>query len=304
MQLINRDSMAYAEAGESHQAVEACRRAYNAARSIGDEPIAVSQLVRVAGVTIASKTAERLLAQTEPSSDDLRRLQEIVEKEDANPYWAITFRGERGLENATVEALESGTMTLSELSDSRPDLWDHVFGFAIQEYIRGLHPQLFVYSERVESAAELPPRLRKSAMEQIDRDIRRAGFNPVTLFLAAYPKLDDAFSRAHGALRCMAAALASERYRRLHGDWPQSLEQLAPDFLTDAPTDPYTGDPLLYHRLPDGVVIYSVGSDGEDNGGHIDWDHPKMPGTDIGFRLWDVAKRRQPPKPDEPAKRE
>jgi hypothetical protein len=295
IQLLVRDSMAYAEAGEPHQAVESCRRAYNAGRSVGDEPIAVTQLIRVAGVIIASKTAERILAQTEPSSDDLKRLQELVEKEDAHPYWTIIFRGDRGCENAILEAIESGAMNLSELSDSPPEWTDHVLGVAIQEYIRGLHPQLFLYSERMKSASELPARLRKSAMEQIAREARSPGLIPVTLFFVGYPKLEDWFSRGHAALRCLAAAVAAERYRRLHGDWPESLEQLTPDLIAEVPIDPFTGDPLLYHHLPDGVVIYSVSSDGVDNGGVVDAENPTLPGADLGVRLWDVAERRQPP---------
>jgi hypothetical protein len=103
-------------------------------------------------------------------------------------------------------------------------------------------------------------------------------------------------------LRSEIAALAAERYRRLHGNWPQSLTQLTPDLVAVVPTDPFNGDPLLYRRLPNGVVIYSVGKDGEDNGGNVDSGKTNDPGTDIGFRLWDVAKRRQPSKADEPAK--
>jgi len=190
-------------------------------------------------------------------------------------------------------------MNLSELSDSPPEWSDHVLAFAIQEYVRGLHPQLFLYSERMKSALELPPRLRKSAMEQIAREARSPGLIPVTLFFVGYPKLEDWFSRGHAALRCLAAAVAAERYRRLHGEWPQSLVQLTPDLLAAVPDDPFTGGPLLYRRLPDGVVIYSVGQDGEDNGGKVDGVKVSDPGTDIGIRLWDVAKRRQPPKPDE-----
>ena len=303
IQLLVRDSMAYAEAGEPHQAVESCHRAYNGSRSVGDEPIAVTQLIRAAGAVVAGKTVERILAQTEPSPDDLQRLQELVEKEDAFPYWTVTLRGERGFENAILEALESGAMTLSELSDGRPEWTDHVLGFAIQEYIYGVRPLLFVYSERMKAAAELPPTLRKSAMEQIARQARRhPDLCPVTLLFLGCPELNDAFSRAHAALRCTAAALAAERYRRVHGGWPESLDQLMPDFLAAVPIDPFTDDPLLYHKLPDGVVIYSVGQDGVDNGGVVDAKNPALPGADVGFRLWDVAKRRQPPQPAKPAK--
>ena len=49
-------------------------------------------------------------------------------------------------------------------------------------------------------------------------------------------------------------------------------------------------------RLPDGLVIYSVGQDLSDDGGEVrvdlkDGGQPK----DVGIRLWDVPHRRQSP---------
>jgi hypothetical protein len=44
-----------------------------------------------------------------------------------------------------------------------------------------------------------------------------------------------------------------------------------------------------------------VGPDGKDNGGKIDPQMPHREGADLGFRLWEVAKRRQPPQPPKPA---
>jgi hypothetical protein len=55
---------------------------------------------------------------------------------------------------------------------------------------------------------------------------------------------------------------------------------------------------LRYRRLDDGVVVYSVGLDGKDKGDKLDKDLRKD-AMDLGFRLWDVPKRRQPPKPAE-----
>ncbi len=126
--------------------------------------------------------------------------------------------------------------------------------------------------------------------------------NVLLLGFRALAIASKAFTRAKAFLRSEIAALAAERYRRRHGDWPASLNQLTPDLIPSVPIDPYNGDPLLFRRLPDGVVIYSVGLDSEDNGGNVDKGKPNDPGTDIGIRLWDPAKRRQPPKPDEPVK--
>jgi hypothetical protein len=114
-------------------------------------------------------------------------------------------------------------------------------------------------------------------------------------------------------------ALAVERYRLQHGRWPESLADLSPrrqqglitdkhlagaagygpDLIGKIPMDPYIGKPLRYRRLADGVVIYSVGPDGKDDGGKIIRmnPNPSTPGTDIGIQLWDPDKRRQPPLP-------
>lgn len=55
----------------------------------------------------------------------------------------------------------------------------------------------------------------------------------------------------------------------------------------EVPLDAYDGKPIRYRRLADGVVVYSVGADGKDDGGKA--------GADLGYRLWDVDRRRQPP---------
>jgi hypothetical protein len=70
------------------------------------------------------------------------------------------------------------------------------------------------------------------------------------------------------------------------------------------PLDPYDGQPLRCRRLKDGVVAYSVGPDGKDDGGNLRPEQAEEGaeggGLDVGFRLWDVAHRRQPPRPPPP----
>jgi hypothetical protein len=63
------------------------------------------------------------------------------------------------------------------------------------------------------------------------------------------------------------------------------------------PADPFDGKPLRYRRNRDGIVVYSVGLDLTDNNGHIDHRRLNETGVDIGFRVWDVGRRRQPALP-------
>ena len=61
------------------------------------------------------------------------------------------------------------------------------------------------------------------------------------------------------------------------------------------PADPFDGAPLRLRRVPGGLVVYTVGPDGVDDGGSLDPGRLVEPGTDLGFRLWDVVARRRPP---------
>jgi len=61
--------------------------------------------------------------------------------------------------------------------------------------------------------------------------------------------------------------IAAEMYRLDHGAYPKSLEALAPKYLATLPNDTFSGQPLNFKSLPDGVLIYSVGPNGIDDGG-------------------------------------
>jgi hypothetical protein len=73
--------------------------------------------------------------------------------------------------------------------------------------------------------------------------------------------------RIHAQLDCARAVLGVERFRLAEGRLPETLEQLVPKFIEAVPIDPFDSKPLRYKRLEKGYTIYSVGEDGEDNGG-------------------------------------
>jgi hypothetical protein len=65
----------------------------------------------------------------------------------------------------------------------------------------------------------------------------------------------------------VVAAIALERYRRLHGEYPRELNELVPEFLPTVPPDRITGNPIKYLLRSGKPLLYSVGSDRIDNGG-------------------------------------
>ena len=83
-------------------------------------------------------------------------------------------------------------------------------------------------------------------------------------------------------------AIALERYRLAHGEFPESLDALAPQFIAKVPHDVIGGQPLKYRRTADGqFVLYSVGWNETDDGGVVGfsqkvkarWTFPKATGS-------------------------
>ena len=87
------------------------------------------------------------------------------------------------------------------------------------------------------------------------------------------PELGNyAISAAHGqnSVNMARVAVALERYRLAHGEYPESLDALAPRFIAKVPHDVIGGQPLKYRRTSDGqFVLYSVGWNEKDDGGVV-----------------------------------
>ena len=69
-------------------------------------------------------------------------------------------------------------------------------------------------------------------------------------------------------------ACALERYRLANGQYPESLDQLAPSYLNEIPHDKASGKAFHYKVKKDGkFLLYSIGNKGKDNGGEIVLNH-------------------------------
>jgi hypothetical protein len=63
-------------------------------------------------------------------------------------------------------------------------------------------------------------------------------------------------------------ACALERYQLAHGEYPETLDALIPQFIDKIPHDVIGGQPPHYGRAADGTfLLYSIGWTGRDNGG-------------------------------------
>jgi hypothetical protein len=300
---MQHDAWLRAQNGDLDGAVESCRAGMNSARSIGDEPTLISFLIRVAGDHVAVAALERALAQGQPSEQALKPMQELLEREiaDAEKHWLNSVRGERGGGQRVVQAIHTGKLKAGALYGSswrggapsfEERVLDHFPALVTRE-----NPSLLRHMNEMVETAKLPIEDRLGKLRDLQESIPKNSIL-VRLLAPAVQKVSMANQRDQALLRSALVAVAAERFRQKHQRWPESPAELEKaSLLSRLPADPYDGAPLRWGPRPDGRVAYSVGTDKIDNGGNLDMRHYLDPGYDIGFKLWDVPRRRQPPRP-------
>lgn len=104
------------------------------------------------------------------------------------------------------------------------------------------------------------------------------------------------WAEARTSREVAAAAMYVEKYRLVHHHWPKTLAEIQKTPLADAFSA--SGKPLRYRRTATGVVIYSVGPNGIDDGGHNQpsYYNPSKPhADDRSFRLYNPGLRGSKP---------
>ncbi|MEN6627090.1 MAG: M56 family metallopeptidase [Candidatus Sumerlaeia bacterium] len=113
-----------------------------------------------------------------------------------------------------------------------------------------------------------------------------AGMHP--LIKKVRPNFEEANVRyLHNAVRLGQArvVVALEQYRKGKGSYPDGLNALAPKFIEVVPTDPFSGQPLMYQLGGDGKYrLWSLGPDAINNGAAVSYDptNGTTSGGDIG----------------------
>jgi hypothetical protein len=289
--LLRLDALAQIENKNPDAALNALCALLNAAHSFVDEPTVLLYLVRTRVLQNALGTAERVLARGEPSKDRLEAFARLLDRDDAEADASLRagLRGDRALFVCEVERLADGTIPPIEKSFyGRCREWLITRPLAAENRA----PSLQLLTQLV-NAVGLPRPQREQALADLEAERKRLAAQPTTKLAAQLCPpgaiVFDAHDRCVAAVRCARAALAAELFRREHGQWPQSLGDLVPAYLPAVPLDPFTDKPLQMELLGDGLVVSSVGPEGEEvaNIKQV-WDryNPRP-----FFRLWNADKR-------------
>jgi hypothetical protein len=247
---------------------------------------------------------ERVLGQGELSAGMLQKLSALLGEEEAEAQSALlaAVRGERAMHNVLLQRLADGELTSAEFSGTRkPAISERLASWYMGRQVASSNraPMLRYMTEFVQ-LARLPRGQRGNRLEEIGPELRSRKSDPKCLYCAlllpAVDKVFNAHDRHLARLRCARTALAAEAFRLARqGRWPQTVDELVPEFLNEVPINPFTDEPVEMEEEQGVLSISAPGADAAQDRAPVAQWKPETPTPPVRFRLWKLESRAVPP---------
>jgi hypothetical protein len=259
------------QSGELDQGVESFLAAGRLTRSLSEEPLLISQLVECANWAIICRRLESALNTASLNSEQLSALQEMLVDAETNSF----YRGLAGEQASGCAVFSNPRMQArilgpNEAADNSARLKAQVAIAVLKSsgFFKGDKAFYLQTMSNFIGVARLPFPERIKASQNLSVIPPRKFYVFSSMLLPALGKSFTRDATRCANIRVTETALAIERFRRSNSNsLPADLSELVPAFLSAIPTDPFDGKPLRFKRRAQGYVVYSIGSDLQDDGG-------------------------------------
>lgn len=259
------------ERGDRESYLAAFEQGLALGRVASQQPFLIDGLVANAVDALMLDQVEDALRRP-PPADWLDGLAAAMLRQRWSVNAAFHFEGER------LMGVETIAWTFSDSSRFRFGRFSPGLSLAIDTSSPGVGYRLGSFSENITAYNQAFETAKKRVAS--DPVNRLPSSTPTTGSLALVDLLVPALDRAVASCdqiefqrRAVSLHLAIERYRAAHSRPPGALSALVPEYLDLLLLDPYSGRPFIYKVLPEpdangrAYLLYSVGTDGEDDGG-------------------------------------
>jgi hypothetical protein len=282
-------AVAEMEAGDGAAALKDVLLMLRLSDTLRTEPTLIALLVRISALGTANQAIWEGIARGVWNDEQLATLQERLGAYDLYPDIANAFRTERAwmltiMENTLLNGNLSTLLNLVDMAGQSKQPRDNLSVMSVAY----LYPRGWIYSDLaflsnthqrwIDEIDKRQEGLRPKNYQFLESEMAQWDFPTKIKHLIsslALPSIVSVVNKGAAAqtgLDEARVALAIERYRLAHGEVPETLEALVPQFLKSVPLDIMTAKPLSYRRLsPDDFLLWSIGWDEvDDNGTPLD----------------------------------
>jgi hypothetical protein len=270
--------------GQSEKALADIELTFRLIDSIHSEPFIISHLVRFAMFQIALQPVYEGLAEHKWSDAQLASLDSELAKLDFLADYEFSIRSEPAAHVKVIDYLEqkrSRSVELFNMLDSEEQKKTMNSFWGIMAFY--LAPKGWFYQNELvlaqmhqkwnvpmvdDANQTVSPKMVLEGND-VESNMRPSPFIFFArLMLPALGKFAQRTAYSQNTVDLARTAIALERYRLAHGEFPELLDVLAPQFMEKIPHDVINGEPLKYRRASNGqFILYSVGWDEADDGG-------------------------------------
>jgi hypothetical protein len=286
---------AHLAAGEFAQAAAECHHLFRLHAALRTEPILIAGLNGLAVLDHALGSLWEGLAARQWTEDDLATMERDLAGLNAFADFRLGIGSERGLMNTEFDRMAG--MPMGDLFRLAGFFNGNVSPVGLAMYPTGWIRRNMVSANQYFDdmlAAYQPVEGREPEFilahgksdDWVREHLGTSGFDRyyyafLNLALPSVDRCEATF--LHGKTRGDQARLACalERFRRVNGGFPETLEALIPKFIAAIPKDVCDGKPMRYRRTADGgYELWSVATNRKDDGGQsvgADKDAPEPP---------------------------
>jgi len=278
-QVLNLRAIAELNDNQNAPALDDIRLLLRLVNLLRQEPLLIDHLVGIAITAITLQPIYEGLAQHRWNEAQLAELDRALATEDFLADYRFAMRGERTL---AIDSFENQRITRKyktvEVIDGKPrettinmHLMPSAYFYQNELTFAQMHRQLILPLVDLTNRIAPPAALRQA---QAAVQAQTKHYSPYKVqALMLFPAVSTSvikFANIQTDVDLARVACALERYRLAHGEYPKTLDALAPQFNETLPHDVINGQPLHYRRADDGqFVLYSVGWNEKDDGGTV-----------------------------------
>jgi tetratricopeptide (TPR) repeat protein len=283
-QVLQLRAIAELQNGQSDKALDDVKLVLRLTEAIHTEPFLISHLVRIAMLQIMLQPVWEGLAEHRWSEEQLVALDAKLMKLDFLADYKLSMRGEFTHHDVAIENWHRHPEQIFFYSGDNDNgrvmpfpariAWRLIpNGWFYQNRLRCARMVVEFYIPLADTNQEvISPTATRHADAVVEADTKhRNPYNMIEiLLLPALGKATERFAYGQESVDLARVAIALERYRLAHGEYPQSLDVLVPQFIAGLPHDIINGQPLNYRRTADDrFVLYSVGWNETDDDGEV-----------------------------------
>lgn len=252
--------------GDSAAAYDDFQEQIRLTKAIRDEPSMVSGLVRLSTIVIMDNAIWNGLSAHQWAESDLRKIEADLATMDWLKDYIFAIGSERAANNLMIEMIRKDPRLVKKnLNQVDPSGWFDQNKVRMNRFFDELPTRIDLSHRRFHGETTLP-----SSPSNIKSPFGKIYYIFFIMLSGSLEGAEVPFIRAATLTDQARLACALERFRLGHGEFPQSLAELAPEFIPQVPVEIVNGEPYHYRITDDGgFVLYSVGMDLRDDGGVI-----------------------------------